>query len=310
MHHSQLGTGPSTAEDIVVETRRWQLTAIQCCSAATPAENIAMLDVLFAQLPMQRPQLVVLPEAVLCFDAGFNAQLPLAEVRGQGPWQQACAELAKRYGIWLLVGSFPLKSSDPAKFSASSLLFDDQGVLQADYQKIHLFDADVADNTASYRESDTTMPGTKLGLATLCDHTQSTAQDCRVSAPDLQLGMAICYDMRFAGLFQAYQRAGAQVIAVPSAFTTVTGAAHWYPLLQARAIETQCYIVAPAQTGQHANGRQTFGHSVIIDPWGQVIADAGTLPGMISVTMDGDFLQQVRQRMPVARHNRFISELL
>lgn len=310
MHHPKLGAAPlitasSSTDDATSVVRRWQLTAIQCCSAATPAENIAMLDHMLAQLPQQRPHLVVLPEAVLCFDAGFNAQLPLAEARGQGPWQQACAELAKRYGIWLLVGSFPLKSTDPSKFSASSLLFDDQGVLQADYQKIHLFDADVADNTASYRESDTTVPGTKLGLVTLQDH----AVDAH-AAPDLQLGMAICYDMRFAGLFQAYQRAGAQVITVPSAFTTVTGAAHWYPLLQARAIETQCYIVAAAQTGQHANGRQTFGHSVIIDPWGQIIADAGTQPGMITVTMDGDFLQQVRQRMPVARHNRFISELL
>jgi predicted amidohydrolase len=128
--------------------------------------------------------------------------------------------------------------------------------------------------------------------------------------PDLNLGMAVCYDMRFPGLFQAMVQQGMTVLALPSAFTTVTGAAHWHTLLRARAIETQCFVIAPAQTGCHQNGRKTFGHSLIIDPWGQILADAGEAPGVISVTIDLTEVTNLRRKMPVQRHQRFTSELL
>lgn len=231
----------------------------------------------------------------MCFDGPVDANQRLQEPLGAGEWQQQLAALASEFSIYLLVGTFPTQTADANKFAASSLLFAPEGNLIADYQKIHLFDADVADGTASYRESNRTAAGQKVTVAEL---------------PGLKLGMAVCYDMRFPGLFQAMLPLGMTVLALPSAFTTVTGAAHWHTLLRARAIETQSFVIAPAQTGCHQQGRQTYGHSLIIDPWGKVLADAGETPGLISVAVDLTEVSALRAKMPVQRHNRFTSEYL
>ncbi len=276
----------------------WQLTALQLCSSPDPADNLRQIARFLQQLPPARPQLVALPEGALCFAGADGANLAIAEplhgpglpLTAQQPLQQQLSELARQQQIYLLVGTVPTQSPDPARFSASSLLFGPDGTLLADYQKIHLFDADVSDNTASYRESAGTMPGRQVTVADL---------------GAVKAGLAICYDVRFPGLFQQLRQRGMNLLCLPSAFTTVTGAAHWHTLLRARAIETQSFVLAPAQTGTHANGRQTYGHSLIIDPWGQVLADAGTEPGLISVRIDIQDVAALRRNMPLAAHNQF-----
>lgn len=272
----------------------WQLSALQWCSAPEPAANLQQVRAFLQQLPSFKRHLVVLPECALIFGGPEGWQQRYKEPLGQGHWQAQLAALAREFQIFLLLGSFPTQSADPTRFSASSLLFGPDGSLLADYQKLHLFDVQVADNTGSYRESDSTMAGEKVTLA-----------DCQ----GLKLGLTICYDVRFPGLMQQLAAQGMQVLAVPSAFTKVTGAAHWHSLLRARAIETQCFVVAPNQTGKHANGRETYGHSLIIDPYGRVLADAGVEPGWISCRIDLSELTAVRQAMPLWQHNRFNCEL-
>jgi len=283
----------------MTDSNIWQLTALQLCSSPEPADNLRQIAQLLQQIPPARPQLVALPEGALCFAGPEGANLAIAEplaapgqpLNAQQPLQQQLSALARQQQIYLLVGTLPTQSTDPARFSASSLLFGPDGALLCDYQKIHLFDADVSDNTASYRESAATKPGDKVTVADL---------------GPLQAGLAICYDVRFPGLFALLRQQGMNLLCLPSAFTTVTGAAHWHTLLRARAIETQSFVLAPAQTGTHANGRQTYGHSLIIDPWGQVLADAGTEPGLVSVRIDMQEVAKVRQKMPLAMHNQFI----
>jgi nitrilase len=293
------------------EQMLWRLVALQMNSQPDVATNLAAIIELLRQLPeapTHHRQLVVLPEGALCFAGDADANLQLQETLGlqsitQQPVQFQLSVIAKQFGIFLLVGTFPTRTSDPNRFAASSLLFSPQGELVADYQKIHLFDALVSDGTGQYLESATTMPGDKLTLATIGAQQQ------------LKLGLAVCYDMRFPGLFQALAAQGMNVLALPSAFTTVTGAAHWHTLLRARAIETQSFVIAPAQTGRHAKdredgGRETYGHSLIIDPWGRILADAGTAPGLIYADIDLMQANELRERMPLLHHNRFLSELL
>ena len=273
----------------------WQLSALQWCSTPDPADNLARLRTLLGTLPQHSQHLVVLPECALIFGGPEGWQQRFSEPLGQGPLQAELAALSRQFQLYLLLGSFPTQSADPSRFSASSLLFAPDGRLLADYQKLHLFDVEVADRTGSYRESDSTQAGEKVVLA-----------DCG----GLKLGLSICYDVRFPAMMQQLAALGMQVLAVPSAFTRVTGAAHWHALLKARAIETQCFVVAPNQTGVHANGRETYGHSLILDPYGRVLADAGTEPGLISARIDLKLLTEVRQAMPLQQHNRFNCELI
>lgn len=272
----------------------WRLSAVQLTSGPDALANLAKVDQLLAQLPKAEQHLAVLPEGVAVFAGPDGLNLQLAETSGAGTLQSAYATLAKKYQLYLLVGTLPTRTADPKRFAASSLLYSPEGELLADYQKIHLFDALVNDSSQQYSESATTMAGKKLTLTQL---------------GDLRLGMLICYDMRFPGLAQALAAQGMNVMAVPSAFTTVTGEAHWHTLLRARAIETQSFVVAPAQVGTHINGRQTYGHSLIIDPWGRILAEAdGSSEMVLSVEIDLDLCQQLAEKMPVRHHNRFQSE--
>ncbi|MEO3678440.1 carbon-nitrogen hydrolase family protein [Rheinheimera sp. FR7-31] len=276
----------------------WRLSAIQLCSAPEPEQNLAAVAHYLQQITQQcsdgLPHLVALPECFAVFGGGDGLQRQYQAPLGQGLIQQRCAALAQQFGVYLLAGSLPTTSSDPQRFSASSVLFGPNGSLLADYQKLHLFDVEVSDSTGSYRESASTYAGEKISL---------------VQLPELKLGLSICYDVRFPGLMQALASRGMQVLTVPSAFTRVTGEAHWHTLLKARAIENQCFVLAPNQTGVHANGRETYGHSLIVDPWGRVLADAGSAEGWVSATIDLTECARLKQKMPLAHHNRFYSEL-
>ncbi|MDV6327889.1 carbon-nitrogen hydrolase family protein [Idiomarina sp. Sol25] len=257
-------------------------------SRPDPQDNLAIVAKLLEQLPATRPQLVVLPEAFSCFGAGDRAQLAMAETYKDGEVQKQLAALAKKHEVYLVGGTLPIDAGE--RFSAASILFGPDGGILNRYDKIHLFDVDVADNTKEYRESKWTQPGSNV---------VTTATDFGV------VGMAVCYDLRFPELFSALRQAGSQIIALPSAFTQVTGKAHWHALVRARAIEQQVFIVAPGQVGEHANGRETFGHSIIVSPWGEILAEQELDEGVVSVSVDVADIEPIRKQMPVAQQNQF-----
>ena len=262
------------------------------CSGLSPDDNIASLKRALKTLPATRPLLVCLPEAFLVFSKSGNDTLRVAKQVER--YKLQLSELCQHHNIWLNAGTMP-EPFNEHKYYAASHLYNNQGELVATYNKIHLFDVNVDDQTGSYRESDFTQAGSDLVV---------------VDSPFGKIGLTVCYDLRFSGLFNELVRQGADIILVPSAFTVVTGQAHWQPLLAARAIETQCYVVAAAQYGTHENGRQTYGHSIIISPWGSILSELPTGTGFISCNADLDQLQKIRRDMPVQSHQRFREHLL
>lgn len=267
---------------------------LQLCSGEQVRDNLAQIE---QQIKQLNPgiKLVMTPENALLF-ANSAAYREHAEPEGNGPLQQAVREMARRYGVWLLVGSMPLISrEDPTRITTSSLLFDDRGEIRGRYDKLHMFDVDINDMHAHYRESDTYQHGQQLTV---------------VDTPVGRLGMTICYDLRFPGLYQALRAQGAELISVPAAFTRVTGEAHWEILLRARAIENQCVILAPAQVGRHGATRRTWGHSMVVDSWGNVLAENPDAVSALKVRVDTGKLHTVRKQMPVMQHNRFQPTLI
>jgi predicted amidohydrolase len=272
------------------------IVAMQMTSSPLVADNLLFVEQQLKLLPAQRPCLVVLPECFACFGGGDKLMLNIAEDLHHGPIQLKLKQLANQYGIWLVAGSLPLLCPTANKFTASCLLINDHGKIVEEYQKIHLFDVQVADNTGTYLESRNTQAGSQLIV---------------VNTPFGHLGLAVCYDIRFAGMFVAMcQIAQLDVLALPAAFTQQTGQAHWHALLTTRAIENQCYIVAANQTGKHRNKRQTYGHSCIISPWGEKLAELPHDIGMIHAQIDHQLLANIRINMPVYQHNKFRSHLV
>ena len=267
-----------------------RIAAIQMISGADVQANLDAAARLIADAAEQGAQLVLLPECFAAFGNRSLQAIAAAEYDGNGPIRPFLAEQARSHGVWLVAGSIPLPAEAGGKPMACCLVVDDQGREVARYDKLHLFDVEVADNQRSYRESR--------------DYGYGDSVVC-IDTPVGRLGLSICYDVRFAELYQALRNAGAELIVVPSAFTAVTGAAHWEVLLRARAIETQCYVLAANQGGTHANGRETFGHSCLIDPWGEVTACLPRGEGVICGEIDLQHLQSIRGRMPVAGHRRF-----
>ncbi|VXD02692.1 MULTISPECIES: deaminated glutathione amidase [unclassified Serratia (in: enterobacteria)] len=267
---------------------------LQLCSGDQVRDNLAQIEQQIKQLNTG-VKLVMTPENALLF-ANAAAYREHAEQQGDGPLQQAVREMARRYGVWLLIGSMPLVSrEDPQRITTSSLLFDDQGEIRARYDKMHMFDVDINDMHAHYRESDTYQHGQQLTV---------------VDTPVGRLGMTICYDLRFPGLYQALRAQGAELISVPAAFTRLTGEAHWEILLRARAIENQCVILAPAQVGRHGATRRTWGHSIAVDGWGTVLAENADRVSALKVRVDIGALKTIRTQMPVMQHNRFQPSLI
>jgi predicted amidohydrolase len=239
---------------------------------------------------------VLTPEMTNCLSSSREHQRHVFRPEDQDETLAALREAAARAGIWLLIGSLGLATTDPdGRFANRSLLIAPDGAIAARYDKIHMFDVNVSE-TEVYRESAGYRPGNRAVLA---------------QTPFATLGLTVCYDVRFAYLYRRLARAGAQILTVPAAFNHITGAAHWEPLLRARAIETGCFVLAPAQTGFHAEahgkGRRTHGHSLAVAPWGEVLLDAGTEPGVSFVELDLARVDQARARVPALTHDREVT---
>lgn len=266
---------------------------LQLTSGDDPAANLAVVRSMMRQAQGTGAGFVLTPEVTNCVSTDRAHQAAVLSHQCDDPTLAGLQQEARALGVWLLIGSLALKTHDPdGRFANRSFLVAPDGEIHASYDKIHMFDVQVTE-TETYRESAGYRPGDKAVLA---------------DAGFAQIGMTICYDLRFPHLYRMLAQAGAQVLTIPAAFSPITGAAHWVPLLRARAIETGCYVLAPAQTGLHPSTtggtRQTYGHSLAISPWGEVLADAGTAPGITYVDLDMDAVAQARARVPALTHDR------
>jgi nitrilase len=234
--------------------------------------------------------LVALPENFALMGEHEGSKVEVKEVDGAGPIQDFLARSAKKYGIWVIGGTIPLAGDDDRKVRAACLVYNDQGERVGRYDKIHLFDVNVPGSDEAYKESNSIEPGSTPVV---------------LDTPFGRLGLSVCYDLRFPELYRKLAAQGAEILVVPSAFTAKTGAAHWEILLRARAIENLCYVLAPNQGGLHGNGRETFGHSMIIDPWGVVLDVKKTGAGFAVAGIDHEHLETVRAAFPALQHRRF-----
>jgi nitrilase len=248
-------------------------------------ENIVTMRRLVAQAAGGGARLVTLPEYWPIMGMSDADKVAHAEQQGTGPIQEAMAGAAREHGIWLVGGTLPLVSGDAAKVMNATLVYDPQGQPVGRYDKIHLFG--FTRGSESYDEARTIVPGQAVGS---------------FEAPFGRVGLSVCYDLRFPELYRAMGECA--LIVVPAAFTHVTGMAHWEVLLRARAIENQCYVLASAQGGTHANGRRTFGHSMLVDPWGEVKDVLKEGEGVVSGELDAGFLASVRESLPALRHRK------
>lgn len=266
------------------------VAAIQMTSGPDVEANLDRAGELIADAAKAGASLVLLPECFAAFGSRSLSSVATEEYEGRGPIRRFLAEQAALHGLWLIGGSIPLPREPQGKARASCLVMDPNGEQVARYDKLHLFDVEVADSHRSYRESK--------------DYDYGDQPVC-VDTPVGRVGLSICYDVRFPELYQTLRHQGAGLIVVPSAFTRVTGAAHWEVLLRARAVETQCYVLAANQTGEHPGGRETFGHSCLIDPWGEVVDCLEQGEGIVCGPIDPQHIENIRERMPIAGHRRF-----
>ncbi|WP_171126674.1 MULTISPECIES: carbon-nitrogen hydrolase family protein [unclassified Ruegeria] len=270
------------------------LTALlQVTSSDDPSENLKMVRALMTEAAEQGAQFILTPEVTNCVSTSTTRQrevlqheeddLTLAGLRGH----------AQALGVWLLIGSLAVKTQDAdGRFANRSIMIDPQGQIVARYDKIHMFDVQVTE-TETYRESRNYRPGDRAVIA---------------ETDFGKVGLTVCYDIRFPHLYAALAQAGARILTVPAAFSPVTGAAHWESLLRARAIENGAWVLAPAQTGEHpkirGRTRYTYGHSMVVAPWGEVIIDAGTDPGIHIFDLDDSSVSEARRRVPSLTHLR------
>lgn len=269
-----------------------RIAGVQMSSSADPAANLKLATDLIESCRRRGASVVVLPENFSVMPATERDRLSFAEPDGDGPVQAFLSEQSRRHGVWIIGGTAPIRAGDDVRVSATCLVFDDGGRLAGRYRKIHLFDVQVSD-TEFYRESDAFEPGPVDDDNLVC-----------VDTPAGRVGLSVCYDLRFPELYRGLVDKGAEIVTVPSAFTATTGQAHWESLLRARAIENQLYVVAPGQWGEHASGRQTHGHSMIIDPWGRVVAEQDSGNGIVAADIDLEKLGEIRKRFPALSHRR------
>ena len=263
--------------------------AVQMNSGDDVTRNLSAARALLEQAAARGARLAVLPENFAFMAADDSARGRIAEADGRGSIQDFLARTAKELRLWIVGGTLPIASADRERPFAACCVWDDLGQRVARYDKIHLFDVQVPDSAEAYRESRRTTPGSApLTLAT----------------PFGELGVAVCYDLRFPELFRVMTERAVSLLALPAAFTVRTGQAHWHTLLRARAIENLCYVVAAAQTGEHPGGRRTYGHSLLVGPWGEVLAEAAAGPGVASAVVDAAYLQRLRTQFPVLGHRR------
>lgn len=271
----------------------FSVAAIQFCAGPEWSANRSELEALLSQAKGAR--LILLPENFACYGGEYRTFATRIE-----PVLDWLREQARQLHAWLVAGSLPLAtrpdgSGVPApRVRAACLVVAPDGQVTARYDKLHLFDVEVADAQGRYQESAVFEPGDRLALAHI---------------DGITAGLAICYDLRFASLAMALAQRGAQLLLYPSAFTQVTGAAHWEVLLRARAVETGCYVLAAGQTGRHNAKRTSYGHSLLVDPWGQVVASLGAAPGVLQAVLDLERLTALRQTLPLLAHQRLKVEL-
>lgn len=265
---------------------------VQITAGPDPAENAENNYVLLKEAAAAGADFVMFPEVCNMIEPDRAACRAKARPAADDATLNALMRGAGERGVWVLVGSIVAQSEDtPDKLANRSFLIDDAGKIAGSYDKMHLFDVDVGSGDV-YRESDTYRAGSGVTL---------------VPTPWGVFGMTVCYDMRFPHLYRDLARAGAVMLSAPSAFTRPTGAAHWHILLRARAIECGAFVFAPAQTGDHAGGRKTYGHSLAVGPWGEVLADGGTEPGISYVEINTEQVLAARKRIPSLQHDRAYS---
>ena len=265
------------------------VAAVQMASGPNVKANLEEAEKLIKTAVQQEAKLVVLPENFAIMGMTEVDKVAIAETAGEGPIQQFLSQQASKHGVWIVGGTIPVESSVTGKVYSTSLLYNDSGDMVARYDKIHLFDVMLEDSNESYNESETIESGNDVVV---------------VDTPFGKLGMAICYDLRFPELFRAMADVGMEICVLPSAFTNLTGRAHWESLLRARAIENLCYMIAPDQGGYHKNGRETYGDSMIVDPWGVVLNRLPHGTGVVVSDVDLEKLRKTRQNFPALKHRR------
>jgi len=270
-----------------------RVAALQMTSGAEVAANLAQAGALLEEAAASGARLAVLPENFSFLGLKDADKRAVAETDGAGPAQEFLAASARRLRLWIVGGTIPLRNGADGRVAAASLVYDADGTRVARYDKIHLFDVDIPGRAETYRESVNVAPGTR---ATVLD------------TPVGRLGLSVCYDVRFPELYRHLSAAGAQLLAVPSAFTAPTGRAHWETLLRARAIENLCYVIAPAQSGIHPSGRETYGDSMIVDYWGRILKRVPRGRGCALAEVDLPRQSLVRESFPALRHRAFTGD--
>ena len=278
----------------VVQQGKWRKTmsvvaCVQMASGPNIGANLLEAERLIEEAVSQQARLVVLPENFALMGKTEHDKVMEREQPGSGAIQTFLAEQSSRHGIWLVGGTIPLVAKDENKIRASCLVFDDKGTQVARYDKIHLFDVELIDSDEQYTESETIEPGDEVVV---------------IDSPFGRMGLAVCYDLRFPELFRQQLETGMEILVLPSAFTAITGRAHWEVLVRARAIENLCYVIAPDQGGFHLNGRETYGHSMIVDPWGTVLNSLARGPGVVCADIELGRLNSARRNFPSIAHRR------
>ena len=266
-----------------------KVAAIQMTSSHLVAENLSAAGVLLRQAKDAGAELACLPENFAFIGLRDTDKRHIAETDGDGPAQAFLRNSARELKLWILGGTINLRDGSAGRVTNSSLLFDAEGTRVARYDKIHLFDVTIPGLHDQYRESDTIVPGHRVVVA---------------DTPVGRLGLSVCYDMRFPELYRDLVTQGAEWLAMPAAFTVPTGIAHWEPILRARAIENLCYVVAPAQSGTHTSGRETYGDSLMVDYWGKILSRLEKGAGVITAEFDLAKQAETRARFPVLDNRR------
>jgi nitrilase len=266
-----------------------RVAAIQLASGSNVSANLLETERLAEAAARQGAEMIVLPENFAFMGRSCSDANALREEAGDGPLQSFLAQVAKRLGVWIVGGTIPLEADHAAKWRAACTVYDDRGRQVARYDKQHLFDVNLVESNEQFVESESIEPGDRVLV---------------LESPFGRLGISVCYDLRFPELYRAMVDRGVEVLALPAAFTAITGRAHWETLVRARAIENLCYVIAAAQGGFHIASRQTYGHSMIVDPWGTVLGLRERGNGSVIAEINPEFQRTTRRNFPCLDHRR------
>lgn len=269
------------------------IASIQLSSGPNIQANLLEVSKYLKDISKTNTKLVVLPENFALMPESDTEFLKHAEKKGNGLIQDFISENAKKYKIWIIAGTIPMKTNDKKKVTSTSLVFDDNGDIVCSYDKIHLFDVELPNSNESYNESEVFRSGNKIEV---------------LETPVGIIGLAICYDLRFPEIFRLQHEKKVEIIILPAAFTEQTGKVHWETLVRARAIENLCFVVTACQDGYHISGRQTHGNSMIVNPWGQILSRLPSGAGFIESEINHKQIQSIREKFPVLEHITLLGE--